>query len=194
MLAKTQAVAYLRAVLRGGEPLDPARVLALFRAYEPTGNPAKLAAIHDPRAVVSIVLSDYGSKCFAINGHTVSSKLRKPTSHALLNEACRTAIEADMPAALKRARRPGIELDHQNRGGFAAIVRDMKSRHDVGTLLEHIHKPAGSSRHTLSEPMRSEFIQLHRVCTDNWGSVVALSQQQHRDLTQKRKRDESDAD
>eukprot|EP01047_Picozoa_sp_COSAG01_P064400 COSAG01_NODE_8517_length_2756_cov_4.083553_2_plen_92_part_00 len=83
-----------------------------------------------------------------------------------------------------------IELDHQNRGGFAAIVRDFESRHGVGALLEHIHKPAGSSRRTLSEPLRSEFVQLHRVCTDNWGAVVALSRQQHRDLTQKRKRDE----
>ena len=47
MLPKTQAVAYLRAVLRGGEPLDPARALALFKAYLPTDDPAKFAAIHD---------------------------------------------------------------------------------------------------------------------------------------------------
>ena len=106
-----------------------------------------------------------------------------------MSQACRTTIEADMPAALKSLRRPGIELDHQNCGGFAAIVWDMQSRHGVGALMKHICKVAGSSRRTLLEPMRSEFVQLHRDYTDNWGLVVAISQQEHGELTQKRKRD-----
>jgi hypothetical protein len=61
--------------------------------------------------------------------------------------------------------------------------------HGVGALMQHICKVAGSSRRTLLEPMRSEFVQLHRDYTDNWGLVVAISQQEHRELTQKRKRD-----
>lgn len=185
---KAHAIAYLRAVLRGQQTLDEPRVLAIFRTYEPTDNPVKLAAIHDPHAQVTVVTADYGSKCFAINGHTVSSKLRRPTSHALLTQACRTAIEADMPAMLKHARRPGIELDHQNKGGFAAIFEHFKSLHGTGVLMQHIGKPAGSSRYTLLGSVRNEFIQLHRDHTKDWALVVPLSQQQHRDLTQKRKR------
>ena len=65
MIPKTQAVAYLKAVLRGAEPLDAPRVLALFQAYPPTDDSAKMAAIHDPRAAVTIVSSDYGSKCYS---------------------------------------------------------------------------------------------------------------------------------
>jgi hypothetical protein len=61
--------------------------------------------------------------------------------------------------------------------------------HGVGALMQHICKVAGSSQRTLLEPMRSEFVQLHRDYTDNWGLVVAISQQEHRELTQKRKRD-----
>jgi hypothetical protein len=93
-IPKAHAITYLRAVLQGQQSLDVPRVLAIFRTYEPTDNPVKLAAIHDPRASVTVATADYGSKCFAINGHAVSSKLRRPTSHALLTQACRTAIEA----------------------------------------------------------------------------------------------------
>ena len=98
-----------------------------------------------------------------------------------------------MPAALRCVRRPGIELDHQNGGGFAAIVREMETQHGVGALMQHICKPAASSRRTLSEPMRTEFVQLHRNMTDSWRLVRPLSQQQHRDLTNKRKRDDAGA-
>eukprot|EP01049_Picozoa_sp_SAG25_P003003 SAG25_NODE_164_length_13142_cov_11.645787_9_plen_200_part_00 len=186
---KSRGTNYLKSVLKGTTPFDADTVLKVFRCHYQS-NADKYLAIHGPSPTVRIGTADYGSRCFFVNDMSVSAKLDKPSDLARIAEACRQAIERDEPEALTQQRRKGIEVDHQNPGGFAAINKLFVLKHTPKTILQHIAKPNGSSRYCLTEPLLSKFIELHRQQTDNWALLKALPRAEHQVLTKKRRLDD----
>lgn len=186
---KSRATSYLKSVLDGTTPFQHDMVLKVFRCHYQS-NPDKYHAIHGPSPTVRIGTADYGSRCFFVNDMSVSAKFGIPSDLAKIAEACRHAIERDEPDALTQQRGRGIELDHQNPGGFAAINKLFVLKHTPKTILQHIAKPAGSSRYCLTEPLLSEFIELHRQQTDSWALLKALPRAEHQSLTKKRRLDD----
>jgi hypothetical protein len=153
-------------------------------------NRAEEAAALHLAVVHPIGTADYGSRCFFVNDMSVSAKFGIPSDLAKIAEASRHAIERDEPDALTQQRGRGIELDHQNPGGFAAINKLFVMKHTPKTILQHIAKPNGSSRYCLTEPLLSEFIELHRQQTDSWALLKALPRAEHQSLTKKRRLDD----
>jgi hypothetical protein len=159
---KSRATSYLKSVLDGTTPFQHDMVLKVFRCHYQS-NPDKFHAIHGPSPTVRIGTADYGSRCFFVNDMSVSAKFGIPSDLAKIAEACRHTIERDEPDVLK---------------------------HTPKTILQHIAKPAGSSRYCLTEPLLSEFIELHRQQTDSWALLKALPRAEHQSLTKKRRLDD----
>jgi hypothetical protein len=137
---------------------------------------------------VELTLSraDYGSKCFRINGESISTNLSQQTDAAKIRVACRTVAREDEPAHIAAARGRDIEIDHQNTGGFAAIVEKFIIQHGQIAVTEAVVKVPGLSRETLSEPIRSAFVELHRQMTNNWSLCAPLHFVEHRRRTRAR--------
>ena len=190
---KSHAKQYLKDVLKGKIEFDPKTVLKLFQIHY-NDNADKVAMLHQPGASITIGKGDYNSNCFLINGVSISTKLAKANDKSRVSEACRTTYEYDFPAHLSAQRRPGTDLHHANEGGFAKIVHTFTQRHGVPNTVSHVSKQANSSRFSLIEPLRSDFIALHRDMTDNWKLVQAISSDEHKVITvrdqKKRKRNE----
>ena len=180
-------------MLKGQVEFDQKTVLKLFQIHY-NDNMDKVSMLHQPGASITIGKGDYNSNCFLINGVSISTKFVKANDKSKVSEACRTTYEFDFPAHLSAQRRPDIELHHANDGGFAKIVHTFTVRHGVPNIVSHVSKHANSSRFSLIEPLRSDFIALHRDMTDNWKLVQAISSDEHKVFTvrdqKKRKRSE----
>jgi hypothetical protein len=56
------------------------------------------------------------------------------------------------------------EVDHQNIGGFSSIFEEFVQKHALPHITQHVVSADGA-RDVLSEPLASEFVELHRACT-----------------------------
>ena len=92
----------------------------------------------------------------------------------------------DEPPHIVASRAPGIEIDHQNIGGFAAMVLVFVQQHGEEKIMQHVGRVTGAARETLNEPLRSAFVHLHREMTSNWKQCVPLPVEEHRRLTRER--------
>ena len=135
---------------------------------------------------LTIGRADFNTSCFLINGQSISTKLDRSTDAAKIRVACRTVARQDEPQHITTARGPGIEIDHQNEGGFAKIVNTFIELHGEETIMKHVGRVVGAARETLNEPLRSEFVQLHREMTSNYTECVPLAVEEHRRLTRER--------
>ena len=182
---KSQAQHYLKSMLNGSVPVDLSAALECFRQYY-RANAEKVELLLSDTAELTIGRGDYNSKCYFVNGQSLSAKLDKPTDAAKIRIACRTVAREDEPAHIVAARGPDIEIDHQNTGGFAAIVEKFIIQHGQIAVTEAVVKVPGLSRETLSEPIRSAFVELHRQMTNNWSLCAPLHFVEHRRRTRAR--------
>ena len=183
---KSQAQHYLKAMLNGSVPVDLSAALECFRQHY-RKNAEKMDILLSESVELTLSRADYGSKCFRINGESISTNLStKQTDAAKIRVACRTVAREDEPAHIAAARGRDIEIDHQNTGGFAAIVEKFIIQHGQIAVTEAVVKVPGLSRETLSEPIRSAFVELHRQMTSNWLLCVPLHVVEHRRLTRER--------
>ena len=183
---KSQAQHYLKSMLNGSVPVDLSAALECFRQHY-RKNAEKMDILLSESVELTLSRADYGSKCFRINGESISTNLStKQTDAAKIRVACRTVAREDEPAHIAAARGRDIEIDHQNTGGFAAIVEKFIIQHGQIAVTEAVVKVPGQSRETLSEPIRSAFVELHRQMTNNWSLCAPLHFVEHRRLTRER--------
>ena len=183
---KSQAQHYLKSMLNGSVPVDLSAALECFRQHY-RKNADKMDILLSESVELTLSRADYGSKCFRINGESISTNLStKQTDAAKIRVACRTVAREDEPAHIAAARGRDIEIDHQNTGGFAAIVEKFIIQHGQIAVTQVVVKVAGQSRETLSEPIRSAFVELHRQMTNNWSLCAPLHFVEHRRLTRER--------
>jgi hypothetical protein len=183
---KSQAQHYLKSMLNGSVPVDLSAALECFRQHY-RKNAEKMDILLSESVELTLSRADYGSKCFRINGESISTNLStKQTDAAKIRVACRTVAREDEPAHIAAARGRDIEIDHQNTGGFAAIVEKFIIQHGQIAVTQAVVKVPGQSRETLSEPIRSAFVELHRQMTNNWSLCAPLHFVEHRRLTRER--------
>jgi len=182
---KSQAQHYLKSMLNGSVPVDLSAALECFRQHY-RKNAEKMDILLSESVELTLSRADYGSKCFRINGESISTNLSQQTAAAKIRVACRTVAREDEPAHIAAARGRDIEIDHQNTGGFAAIVEKFIIQHGQIAVTEAVVKVPGQSRETLSEPIRSAFVELHRQMTNNWSLCAPLHFVEHRRLTRER--------
>jgi hypothetical protein len=166
-------------------PVDLSAALECFRQYY-RANAEKVELLLSDTAELTIGRGDYNSKCYFVNGQSLSAKLDKPTDAAKIRIACRTVAREDEPAHIVAARGRDIEIDHGNEGGFAAIVEKFIIQHGEDTIMLHVGRVTGAARETLIEPLRSAFVQLHSEMTSDWLLCVPLHVDEHRRLTRER--------
>jgi hypothetical protein len=182
---KSQAQHYLKSMLNGSVPVDLSAALECFRQHY-RKNAEKMDILLSESVELTLSRADYGSKCFRINGESISTNLSQQTAAAKIRVACRTVAREDEPAHIAAARGRDIEIDHQNTGGFAAIVEKFIIQHGQIAVTQAVVKVPGQSRETLSEPIRSAFVELHRQMTNNWSLCAPLHFVEHRRLTRER--------
>ena len=173
-------------MLNGSVPVDLSAALECFRQHY-RKNAEKMDILLSESVELTLSRADYGSKCFRINGESISTNLStKQTDAAKIRVACRTVAREDEPAHIVAARGRDIEIDHQNTGGFAAIVEKFITQHGQNAVTQAVVKVPGQSRETLSEPIRSAFVELHRQMTNNWSLCAPLHFVEHRRRTRAR--------
>ena len=182
---KSQTRLYLKSMLNGSVAVDIPAALECFRNHY-RANHEKLELLLSDSAELTIGRADFNTSCFLINGQSISTKLDRSTDAAKIRVACRTVARQDEPQHITTARGPGIEIDHQNEGGFAKIVNTFIELHGEETIMKHVGRVVGAARETLNEPLRSEFVQLHREMTSNYTECVPLAVEEHRRLTRER--------
>ena len=182
---KSQSKEYLESMLKGIVPVNFPLALECFRRHY-RSNTEKLELLLSESAELTIGRADFNSRCFLINGQSVSKELDKPTDAAKISVGCRTVARDDEPPHIVASRAPGIEIDHENEGGFAAIVDKFVQQHGEKTIMQYVGKVTGGARETLNEPLRSAFVQLHREMTSNWAQCVPVTVEEHRRRTRQR--------
>ena len=184
----THASKVLKAMLRGGS-VDLPLALALMRKWY-TSNPTKVAMLHRAAARLTVARVDKNN-CFHIDGLPISTQLRQESPRTRATNACRTTVRADEPRGLRQC---GQEVDHANKGGFAAIFDEFLKLHSLDEVVAHVGKETGGVRDVLLEPLASEFTALHRACTSNWGQCVSLTHAAHQTETKRRRVEQTNID
>ena len=182
---KSQSRLYLKSMLNGSVAIDIPAALECFRKHY-RANHEKLELLLSNSAELTIGRADFNTRCFLINDQSISTKLDSSTDAAKIRVACRTVAREDEPPHIVASRAPNIEIDHENAGGFAAIVDALVQQHGEKTIIEYVGKVTGASRETLNEPLRSVFVQLHREMTSNWAQCVPVTVEEHRRRTRQR--------
>eukprot|EP01048_Picozoa_sp_COSAG05_P020779 COSAG05_NODE_3631_length_1946_cov_24.182458_3_plen_94_part_00 len=77
---KSHSKEYLESMLKGNVPVNLSLALECFRRHYRT-NPEKLELLLSESAELTIGRTDFNSRCFLINGQSVSKNLDKPTVH-----------------------------------------------------------------------------------------------------------------
>ena len=108
---KTQAQQYLKSMLHGSVPVDFPAALECFRQHY-RKNAEKMDILLSESAELTLGRADYETKCFRINGESISTSLSKPTDVAKIRMACRTVAREHEPSHIVAARGPDIEIDH----------------------------------------------------------------------------------
>ena len=96
MMNKSQSKEYLESMLKGIVPVNFPLALECFRRHY-RSNTEKLELLLSESAVLTIGRADFNSRCFLINGQSVSKKLNKPTDAAKISVGCRTVAREDEP-------------------------------------------------------------------------------------------------
>jgi hypothetical protein len=163
---------------QGGEVQRQA--LETFRKFY-RANDSKLEALLTENAELTIGrrTETFNSRCFFINGQPISVKLTKPTAHGIVANALRLTEYWTRPDHLKRQR--GIEMDHQNTGGFERIKQEFIAAHGLDTVRSAI-----DDTEQLSGDLRSAFVSFHASKTNDYSLCKMLTIEEHHRITQQR--------
>ena len=174
------STAALKGSLRQGGEVQRQALETFRRFYR--ANDSKLDALFSENAELTIGRrkETWNSKCFLINGQTISTDLTAPTVHGIVANALRATEYATRPCHLKRQR--GFEMDHFNKGGFQKIKNDFITEHGIDTIRNAID----NYEEQLTGDLRDAFIAFHAKETKNYRLCRMLTATEHRRITRKR--------
>eukprot|EP01045_Picozoa_sp_COSAG04_P002752 COSAG04_NODE_104_length_26097_cov_12.466074_25_plen_198_part_00 len=180
----THARLFLKKKLREGGT-DHSEALQVFRRFY-RANDAKLEALLTENATLTIGRrhDTWNTKCFLINGQSITTGLSSPTKHGIVVHALRATEYATRPNHLKRQN--GMEMDHQNAGGFHDIKREFIAIHGLEAISNAV-----DNTEQLCGDMRRAFVSFHASKTRHYRLCKMLTVQEHRRITEQRMRQES---